>query len=173
MNINPQIQKDLDRLVPKAEQGRFVEGAVRKALSERESAHSSPVEIFVDGGSRGNPGSSGGGYVAFQKGKEVFRGSEYFGERTNNQAEYLALRAALRDAFDKFGDADLLIHMDSQLMAEQVSGNFRVKSEGLKPIYEEVMRILGQFKSFRVKHIPREQNKIADSLANRAMDSKR
>jgi ribonuclease HI len=175
MILSASLQKLLDKAMPKAEQGPFVEAAVRKALAGRAQTKKSTrsvLELFVDGGSRGNPGPSGGGYVAFRDRKELFRGSEFFGERTNNQAEYLALRSALRETFAQCGDADLLLRMDSQLMAEQLKGNYRVKNEGLRHLYDEVIRILGQFKSFQVEHIPREQNKIADQMANEAMDRK-
>lgn len=128
------------------------------------------IELFVDGGSRGNPGPSGGGFVIFKNGKLVGKGQEFFGHLTNNQAEYLALRLALREAYRLFGDAPLACYMDSQLVVEQMNGNYKVKKPHLKPLFAEVRRIADQFKSFVISHIPREENYLADELANRAMD---
>lgn len=129
------------------------------------------IQIYVDGGSRGNPGYAGGGFVVFEKGKVVAKGSEYFGDKTNNQAEYLALRLALREVYARLGgEAEINCFMDSQLVVEQMNGNYKVKSENVRPLYQEVRRIADQFKSFSIDHIPREENSIADELANNAMD---
>lgn len=134
--------------------------------------NSNSIELYVDGGSRGNPGSSGGGFAIFQNGKLVDKGSEYFGHKTNNQAEYLALRAGLRKAYELFKESPLHCFMDSMLAVEQMNGNFKVKSENIKPLFQEVRRIADQFKDFSISHIPREKNSVADSLANQAMDRK-
>lgn len=128
------------------------------------------TEVFVDGGSRGNPGPAGGGFAAYRAGKEVFSGSEFFGERTNNQAEYMALRLALSCVYEKYGDAPLQCYMDSELVVRQMNGEYKVKNAELKPLFREVSLIAGQFKSFAIAHVPREKNKRADQLANRAMD---
>lgn len=170
MNISIALQKALDKAMPKAEQGLFIESTLKKALAERERAASKTVELFVDGGSRGNPGPAGGGFVVFMGGKEMLRGSEFYGHKTNNQAEYLALRTALRETFNQFPDHPLHCFMDSQLVVEQMNGNYKVKNETLRPLYNEVQRIIGQFPSFTISHILREKNKIADQMANEAMD---
>lgn len=130
------------------------------------------MEVYIDGGSRGNPGPSGGGFAVFLKGKVIAKGSKFFGEKTNNQAEYLALRLALRELYDKYGDgnADVNCFMDSKLVVEQMNGNYKVKSPNVKPLFQEVRRIADQFKSFSISHVPREENYLADSLANQAMD---
>lgn len=128
------------------------------------------IEVYIDGGSRGNPGSAGGGFVIFENGRKAAEGSEFFGERTNNQAEYLALRLALREVYDRFKDSPIDCYMDSQLVVEQMNGNYKVKSENVKPLFQEVRRIADQFKSFTISHVPREKNTLADALANRAMD---
>lgn len=129
------------------------------------------TEIYVDGGSRGNPGKAGGGFAIYENGRLVSKGSEYFGERTNNQAEYLALRLALRETYARMGaTVDVECYMDSQLVVEQMNGNYKVKSENVRPLHEEVRRIADQFKSFRISHIPREKNGVADAMANEAMD---
>ena len=158
--------------MPKAEQGPFVETVVKKALAERQKPNAKIVEFFVDGGSRGNPGPSGGGYAVYVAGKEVMRGSEFYGHKTNNQAEYLALRTALREIYSKYPEAALLCNMDSQLVVEQMNGNYKVKNEALRPLFDEVQRIVGQFPSFKIRHIERAKNKVADQMANEAMDRK-
>ena len=136
------------------------------------TAQNNSIEVYVDGGARGNPGPAGGGFAVYHNGKVVIKGSEYFGEKTNNQAEYLALRLALRELYDKFGNGDLDVKcfMDSQLVVEQMNGNYKVKSANVKPLFQEVRRIADQFKSFSINHVPREENALADKLANQAMD---
>jgi ribonuclease HI len=170
MQISPALQKAIDQVVPKAEQGRFVEESIKKGLADYKLAHAKTVEIFVDGGSRGNPGSAGGGFAVYVGGKEAMRGSEFYGHKTNNQAEYLALRTALRETYSKYPESSVLCHMYSQLVVEQMNGNYKVKSEDLRPLFNEVQRIVGQFRSFQIKHIAREQNRVADKMANEAMD---
>ena len=170
MEISKSLQTELDKHIPKREQQAFVDMAVKKELHKHVSQKSDIVEIFVDGGSRGNPGISGGGFVVFKGGVKAFDGSEFYGTKTNNQAEYLALRTALREVYEKFPEANIHCFMDSQLVVEQMNGNYKVKSENVRPLYEEVSRITGQFKSFKIEHIDREQNSLADRLANQAMD---
>lgn len=172
MNISVSLQKVLDKAMPKAEQGPFVESTIKKALAERERSKSKSVELFVDGGSRGNPGPAGGGFVAYLGGKEILRGSEFYGHKTNNQAEYLALRTALRELFGTNPEYGIHCFMDSQLVVEQMNGNYKVKNEALRPLYSEVQRIIGQFPTFKIEHILREKNKVADEMANEAMDRK-
>ncbi|MFH0821090.1 MAG: ribonuclease HI family protein [Candidatus Peregrinibacteria bacterium] len=128
------------------------------------------IELFVDGGARGNPGPAGGGFVIFRNGKLVAKGKEFFGHLTNNQAEYLALRAALREAYRLIGDSPLTCHMDSELVVRQMTGEYKVRNAELKPLFAETRRIADQFKSFKIDHIPREDNYLADHLANQAMD---
>jgi ribonuclease HI len=170
MLISPTLQKLLDKAMPKTEQASFVEGVVKKALAERQKTDAKTVEFFVDGGSRGNPGPSGGGYVVYAAGKEVMRGSEFYGRKTNNQAEYLALRTALREIYSKYPEAALLCNMDSQLVVEQMNGNYKVKNEALRPLFGEVQRIAAQFPSFKIQHVERAKNSVADEMANEAMD---
>ena len=100
------------------------------------------------------------------------KGAEFFEQKTNNQAEYLALRLALREIYAKLGDGnvDLNVFMDSQLVVEQMNGNYKVKNANIKPLFQEVRRIADQFKSFTISHVPREENAVADALANQAMD---
>ncbi len=123
--------------------------------------------IYIDGASLGNPGASGAGMVAFDgEGNEVWRDSIHLGEMTNNMAEYEALVRALRKA----GESAVAVNVytDSLLVANQVLGKYRLKSEGLRPYLEEVRRLIRRLPTFSVKHIPREGNRIADKLAKEA-----
>ena len=120
--------------------------------------------IYIDGASLGNPGLSGAGMVAFDgEGNELWRESIHLGEMTNNMAEYEALVRALR-RIDKSAGA-VNVYTDSLLVANQVLGKYRLRSEGLKPYLEEARRLIRALPSFTVKYIPREGNRIADKLA--------
>ncbi len=170
MKLSGENQKALDQLVPKEDQERFVNEVVHLVLKKKKAESADEIEIYTDGGSRGNPGPSGGGFAIYKAGKLVRKGSEFYGKKTNNQAEYLALRSALRDAYAHFKEHKIKCFLDSKLAVEQVNGNFKVKSPNVKPLFEEVRRIADQFDRFSIHHIPRNQNKVADQLANEAMD---
>lgn len=172
MKISSKHQKAIEEKIPKKDQQKFLDQAIERALKEYELMNAEEVEVFVDGGSRGNPGPAGGGFAVYSAGKLVHKGSEYFGEKTNNQAEYLALRMALRETYGKFGDVKIKCYMDSELVVHQMNGEYKVKSENVQPLFAEVQRITDQFKSFSIRHVKREQNQMADKLANGAMDRK-
>lgn len=126
--------------------------------------------LFADGAARGNPGPAGAGVVlAGDDGKVVFEGSRFLGETTNNQAEYSALGNGLVKALE-LGYSRIDISLDSELVVRQIKGEYKVKNEGLKPHFEKVKQLLDKFASFSIRHIPREKNKAADRLANRAID---
>ena len=170
MKINNKHLSEIKNLLPEKDRQMFLDDCIEKGIKEIKALKSKSIDIFTDGGSRGNPGPAGGGFAIYQGGKLVKEGSEFFGEKTNNQAEYLALRLALREAYEEYGEFKINCFMDSQLAVEQMNGNYKVKSENVKPLYEEVRRIADQFKSFTITHVRREQNKLADELANKAMD---
>jgi len=130
------------------------------------------LAVYIDGGSRGNPGPSGGGFAVLRAGKLVHKGSQFFGFKTNNQAEYMALKLALLTVHEKFGDGETAVDcfMDSKLVVEQMIGNWKVKNANIKPLFQEARKIADQFKSFTISHVPREENGLADNLANQAMD---
>ena len=124
--------------------------------------------MYVDGASLGNPGSSGAGVVAFDaEGREVWRESTPLGCMTNNMAEYEALLRALRKARDA-GIEVVSVLTDSELVARQVVGTYKVKNERLKRYLYEVQGAAQAFKRFDIKHIPREENQLADKLAKSA-----
>ncbi len=124
----------------------------------------------IDGGSRGNPGPASYGVVIRDpRGEIVARLKKYIGRTTNNVAEYYGLIAALDYAQSNSIKA-LRIESDSELMVKQMRGQYKVKSEDLKPLFERAKKLSATISSFRIDHVYREQNKEADALANEAMD---
>ncbi|HET9801906.1 MAG TPA: ribonuclease HI family protein [Candidatus Acidoferrum sp.] len=124
----------------------------------------------IDGGSRGNPGPASYGVVIRDpKGEVVARLKKYIGRMTNNVAEYYGLIAALDWAQSNEVRA-LRIESDSELLVKQMRGQYKVKSEDLKPLFERAKKMSQTFSSFRIDHVYREQNAEADALANEAMD---
>ena len=132
------------------------------------------LEIYVDGGARGNPGPAAAGVVIRDRDRNepVHEGGYFLGVMTNNAAEYQGLIRSLELA-KAMGGRDAAIHSDSQLMVRQVTGQYRVKSPSLKPLHDQVRRLLTCFKDWRITHVYRESNTRADELANMAMDAKR
>jgi len=132
----------------------------------------SPVlEVFTDGASRGNPGPAAVGALFRQKdGPELCGHSEAIGKATNNQAEYRAVLAALEHC-SRWGVGRVHLFLDSELVSRQLSGVYRVKSQDLLPIYQQVVYISKRLKEFRVRHVPRAKNAFADHLANLALDN--
>ena len=123
------------------------------------------LEAYIDGGSRGNPGEAGSGvYIAGQ-----LRLAEYLGVQTNNYAEYSALISAVRAAVVLRCD-ELAVYADSELVVKQIKGEYEVRSEGIRPLYESAKRWIRLIPQFSIHHIRREMNKDADKLANLAMD---
>jgi ribonuclease HI len=123
---------------------------------------------YIDGGSRGNPGDAGIG-VYFPG---TVRIAEYLGAGTNNFAEYSALLTALR--FAVFSRCEELeVFADSELVVKQIKGEYQVKNEGIRVLYESALRWITFIPRFSISHVRRESNKEADSLANLAMDTHR
>ncbi len=126
--------------------------------------------VYVDGGSRGNPGPSGAGAVIIDPlGRVVKRLKKHLGVGTNNRAEYMALIMGL-EAARALGAERVHVYADSELVVRQVTGRYRVKSPALEPLYKKVKGLLSAFISFRISHVPRSANSEADGLANEAMD---
>ena len=124
----------------------------------------------IDGGSRGNPGPASYGVVIRDpKGEIIARLKKYIGQTTNNVAEYFGLIAAL-DYAENHDIRALRILSDSELMVKQMRGQYKVKSEDLRPLFERAKKMSQTFESFRIEHVYREQNREADALANQAMD---
>jgi len=126
--------------------------------------------LMVDGAARGNPGPAGcGAVICDEKGAVVRELSRYLGHATNNVAEYEALLMGL-EALIKLKRNKIVVQSDSQLLVRQLNGEYRVKDEKLKVLYQRAAGLLRQFGSYRIVHVRRELNKAADRLANRGID---
>ena len=127
-------------------------------------------ELFIDGASRGNPGPSGIGVVCFEEEKRpAWQLAKPIGLTTNNVAVYLALIYGLEEALSR-GVCAVAVKTDSELLARQVNGQYRVKDEWLKRLHALAMQLQTRFNDFQIQHIPREQNRLADRLAGEAAD---
>ncbi len=128
------------------------------------------LQVYSDGAARGNPGPAGiGGQARGPDGELLLELHEYLGEATNNVAEYRALIRTL-EAAAGLGYRCLEVHTDSELLANQVTGGFKVKSEALKPLAARVKGLFEAYRQVQVEHIPRAKNYECDRLANRAID---
>ena len=126
----------------------------------------SSLSLYTDGASKGNPGPGGIGIVIVDPNGTVLREvAEYVGTQTNNAAEYLALIRGLAEALD-LGATEIEINTDSELLACQLAGVYRVKSPNLQPLHAKAMAFLCRFRRVAISHVPREFNKRADELAN-------
>jgi len=124
----------------------------------------------IDGGSRGNPGPAAYGVVIHDaRGQVVAKIKKYIGRATNNVAEYYGLIAAL-DYAQSHGIRALRVESDSELLVRQMRGQYKVKSPELRPLYERARKMSQGFEAFRIEHVYREQNALADALANEALD---
>ena len=131
----------------------------------------SKLVVHVDGGSRGNPGPAAIGVVMSDPGGEVLEEmGERIGDATNNVAEYRALLRGLARAAE-LGAREIEIVNDSELVARQLTGAYRVKHAAMKPLYLEAMSALRGFERWQVRTVPREQNARADALVNQALDA--
>lgn len=130
------------------------------------------IVIYTDGGARGNPGPAGIGVVIeFPDGtKKKYK--EYIGIATNNIAEYTAVIVALTKTKTIIKSKNVVIEIrsDSELLVKQMNGEYRVKNEGLRPLYEKAHKLLEFYEEVSFVHIPREKNKDADTLVNRVLD---
>lgn len=129
------------------------------------------VIVYTDGGARGNPGPAGAGVVIID-GAKTFECKKFLGPRqTNNWAEYEAVALALAEAKKKgFAKRPLEVRLDSQLVAEQLSGNWKIKEAALKLQAAKVRKLLGDFPLHAFVYVPREENQEADRLVNEAID---
>ena len=128
--------------------------------------------LFTDGASRGNPGQAGAGAVLLtENGEELATRSVYLGTCTNNVAEYKALLIGLEEALRQ-GCSELTVALDSELIVRQIQGRYKVKNEGLLPLFQQVRERLARFGKWSVTHVPRAQNARADQLANQGIDQK-
>ena len=136
----------------------------------RKSEKHDELIIFADGGSRGNPGPSGIGVVIRSKdGDVVAEISKYIGSATNNVAEYLGVLYGLQEAVFRKAKK-VTINVDSQLVARQLKGEYRVRDENIRKFFDVVINLFRFFEDVKIVEIPREKNEDADALVNKALN---
>jgi ribonuclease HI len=137
-------------------------------------AASDVLTIHTDGASRGNPGEAAFAYVIERDDETLVEEADRLGRMTNNQAEYIALVRALEHALELGAHHRVMVHSDSELMVKQMNGQYRVKNEELRDLYEQACDLRRRFDGpVTIRHVRREQNKRADQLCNEALDGKR
>lgn len=125
---------------------------------------------MVDGAARGNPGEAGCGAVIFDEtGRVLEELCHYLGHATNNVAEYQGLLMGVEGVL-RLGGKRLRVQSDSELMVRQLNGLYRVKNDKLRRLYKKVLDLLHRLEAYRIIHVAREHNRLADQLANRAID---
>ncbi len=135
------------------------------------TATSRKLIIHTDGGARGNPGPAAIGVVIQEDGTVLDVFGRVVGERlTNNQAEYLAVEAALRRA-KELGGTHLVVYLDSELIASQLRREYKIKNAELGKIFLRVWNLMQEFRSIRVASVSREENAAADHQVNQALDA--
>jgi pterin-4a-carbinolamine dehydratase/ribonuclease HI len=128
------------------------------------------VKLYGDGGSRGNPGPSAGGFALLDMDDNILMTSgKYLGITTNNQAEYHSLKGGLEAALDQ-GCRIVHVYMDSLLVVNQMKGIYKVKNRDLYPIHDAIKQLAAKFKHVDYTHVPRELNKLADGIVNKTLD---
>lgn len=128
------------------------------------------LDLWSDGGARGNPGPAGIGFVIKDAdGEQVYACGKYIGKTTNNVAEYMALIGALKQSH-VLGAKKIRARLDSELVVKQLKGLYKVKNEGLRPLYLEAKKLLVGIQA-EILHVRREDNSEADALVNEAIDS--
>ena len=131
------------------------------------------AKMYADGGSRGNPGPSAGGFAILDmENNVVITSGKYLGITTNNQAEYHSLKGGVEEAI-KQGVKVLHVYMDSLLVINQMKGIYRIKNRDLWPIYQAIKELVGNFEKITFEHVPREMNKLADSIVNATLDDQK
>jgi ribonuclease HI len=132
------------------------------------------ITIHTDGASRGNPGPAAFAYVLSRHGEEPVEEAGRLGRMTNNQAEYTALVRALEHALELGADHRVLVNSDSELLVKQMRGEYRVKNEDLRDLYEEARDLCRRFRGgVTFRHVRRAENSRADALGNEALDGLR
>jgi len=169
--------EDLDAAMneSKVERDRKKKERVVTAAAEREAeraVEARPVRtrLFTDGAARGNPGPAGAGAVIISpEGHVVAKVGKYLGETTNNVAEYTGLILGLKRA-KAMGLRELEVLADSELVVKQLTGEYQVKADHLRPLHDEARALMKGFDVIDLRYIPREENEAADEMSNRAID---
>ncbi len=141
-----------------------------KPMSEASAPAIQDAILWADGAARGNPGPAGVGIVLKTPDGEVLVAEGGFiGHATNNVAEYKALLLGLERALSR-GVRHIEVRADSELLIKQLRGQYRMRSENLRPLYEQTLELLRKFETSRLVHVPRTQNAEADRFANLGID---
>jgi len=128
------------------------------------------VIVYTDGASRGNPGPSAAGFILKDsKGTQLQAKAFFIGRNTNNVAEYTGIVKAL-EAAETTGAKSLMVFSDSELLVKQINGQYKVKSEQIRPLFQQAVEMLGRYENWEIQHITREKNKEADKLVNHALN---
>jgi len=182
-SIDMEKLKEQDRSITKKRVDTLfqnLKGHVKKddpAISEKEIAGTSSIKkeadlivVNVDGASKGNPGESGIGVAIFDKDSNLINEAcDYLGVATNNIAEYKALILGIKLS-TKYNTKRVLFKADSELMVKQIKGEYRVKNAQLKLLFAEAQSLLKKLPNWKIMHVPREENKEADLLANKGVE---
>src|SRR5258706_989746 len=131
------------------------------------------VVIHTDGGSRGNPGPASSDFVVEDGLKVLHTGSKFLGRTTNNHAEYSGVVIALDwlKNQEKLISRKIIFYLDSELIVRQLNGVYKVKDENLQTLHQEIKKIIKEtYLDVSFKNVPRERNKVADSLVNKSLD---
>ncbi len=138
-------------------------------------SHIPHLEIFTDGGARGNPGPGASAFIVYKDKEILFKQGYFFKQTTNNVAEYFAVLMAMdwlakNQSKENGGRVDF--YLDSELVAKQINGEYKVKNLILKNIYEKIIKIKISLNTEEIvfHHIRREKNKVADALVNKTVD---
>jgi ribonuclease HI len=166
---------DLSRAERESRRRERAADAVREreeARAAEEAERAKRTRLYTDGAARGNPGPAGAGAVIISPdGHVVAKIGKFLGDSTNNVAEYMGLILGLKRA-KAMGIKELEVFADSELLVRQLSGEYAVKAEHLRPLHDEAKGLLRAFTWIEVKHIPREENAQADLMSNRAIDER-
>ncbi len=132
--------------------------------------NSEEIIVHIDGASRGNPGPAAAGFVLNDaEGNQLQAKSFFLGQATNNVAEYTGLVKAL-EAAQELGTKQITVFSDSELLVRQINGEYKVKSEQIKQLFQQAVQLLGKFENYKITFVPREKNKNADKLVNQALN---
>jgi len=149
--------------------------ATRSGTSAAKPTRATPgrrLVVWFDGASRGNPGPAGAGAViSTPEGEVIARLGRFLGPQTNNVAEYEGLLLGLSHALT-LGADELEVRGDSELLVRQLQGRYQVKAPHLKPYFARAAALLKQAARVKLVHVPREQNRDADEMSNRAIDER-
>ena len=160
-----ELARELDQLVG-------LEGSEPSEPPKAEIKKYTEVQMYADGGSRGNPGPSASGFVVLDmSGKVLHEEGVFLGVTTNNQAEYQALKLGLECVHTKFNARNVHVYMDSLLVVNQMKKIFKVRNRDLWPVHDSINQMLQNFEKISFDHVPRELNKLADAEVNKCLDS--